>query len=83
MDHLRRKQINGTKSVCQNKFWYDDIQEKTTLVPFNMNINNNVSTGTREVGVCVLVLNWTAQQCFDDDDGWDVSVKCHVEDNGE
>ena len=47
-----------------------------------MNINSNISVGTREMGVCVLVLTWTTPQFFDDDE-WNVLFKCHVADNGE
>ena len=49
---------------------------------FNMNIYINISVGTRETGMCVLVLKWTTPQSFVDDE-WNVLFKCHVEDNGE
>ena len=47
-----------------------------------MNANSYISVGTRETGVCVLVLRWTTPH-FDDGDEWNVMFKCHVVDNGE
>ena len=49
-----------------------------------MYINSNISVGTRETGVCVLVLKCQMDHptIFDDDE-WNVLFKCHVVDNGE